>query len=98
MQRQQRIAAEQQTGGYDGDGYCAEGYSENASDQYDADMPSWVNDIADAHWQQSEYAAALLLLLTWALPRNFFSFIMFSVIITQNCDFYLFCTTLTKMS
>ena len=45
---------------YDGMGYCAEGYPENASDQYHSELPSWVDDCVDAHWQPSGYAVALL--------------------------------------
>jgi len=57
MQRQQRIAAARGAiDSYDGSGYCAEGYAENASDQYHAEVPSWVDECADAHWQPSGYA------------------------------------------
>jgi len=65
MQRQQRIAAAHGAiDSYDGAGYCAEGYADNASDQYHAEVPSWVDECADVHWQPSGYVVALLPLIT----------------------------------
>jgi len=63
LRQRHRLATEQEgeaIGSYERTSYCAEGYSENVSDQYHAEVPPWVTDSARSHWQHSGYAVELL--------------------------------------